>query len=516
MDRRFSERPTSLNWRWILIVEAGRSAGIALLQDLSNKLSRILFLVLAMVAIGPCRVVQAHTGERAFILLMPTHLYIFGGALVVALSFVVMALMPRAGLWALERARWRLCRLPLWGGVGPSLGTLALALGLLIAGHAGSRDPLANPLPLVVWTIWWVGFTFLHAILGNLWALFNPWLGVYRLLTEVPGLRGWRQTPPLGYPRPLGYWPAVLWFFAFAWFELVDPAPQDPERLANAIAAYLIATLLGMLLFGERVWLRHCEAFSVFFRIVAWISPLDAEQRPSGGGGGSSLTLSVTLPGSRLLKVGALPVSGVAFVLLVLASVSFDGLSRTFWWLDLVGVNPLEYPGRTVLIGANSLGLVCVFGALVTFYLAAVLLGRALAMPSCSASESFRGFIVSIVPIAFGYHFAHYLPAFLVDAQYALRALSDPFKLGWNLIGTGNVHVTTSFLTNHHSVQVIWTVQVVTIIAAHVLAVAIAHFLALRNAANYWQAVLNQVPMTVLMIGYTLFGIWLLATPAIG
>ena len=221
-------------------MEAGRSVGISLLQDLSNKLSRIRLLTLAVVAIGPCHAVQAHTGARAFILLLPTRLYIFGGALVVALSFVVMALMPSAGLRALERARWRLGRLPRWGAVGPSLGTLTLALGLVIAGHAGSRDPLANPLPLVVWTLWWVGFTFLHALLGNLWALLNPWHGVYRLLTVLPGLRGWRERPPLGYPRRLGYCPAVLWFFAFAWFELVDPAPQDPERLANAIAAYLI------------------------------------------------------------------------------------------------------------------------------------------------------------------------------------------------------------------------------------------------------------------------------------
>ena len=221
-------------------------------------------------------------------------------------------------------------------------------------------------------------------------------------------------------------------------------------------------------------------------------------------------------PGSGSCKVGALPLSGAAFVLLVLASVSFDGLSRTFWWLDLVGVNPLEYPGRTVLIGANSLGLIGVFCALVTAYLVAVLLGRCLAGSTSGAGESLGRFVVSIVPIAFGYHFAHYLPAFLVDVQYAVRALSDPFALGWNLIGTGNLHVTASFLANHHSVQVIWNFQVAGIVAAHVVAVAIAHFLALSDAPRLRDAVLSQFPMTVLMIGYTLFGLWLLATPAIG
>ncbi len=62
----------------------------------------------------------------------------------------------------------------------------------------------------------------------------------------------------------------------------------------------------------------------------------------------------------------------------------------------------------------------------------------------------------------------------------------------------------------------IWSLQVVGIVAAHVVAVAVAHFLALRETAGLRQAVLSQVPMTALMIGYTLFGLWLLATPAVG
>lgn len=473
-------------------------------------------LLVAALAIGPCGPALAHSGARAFILLLPTQLYILGGAAVVALSFVVMALIPVAGLRALERARWRLGAVPRVGLVGPSLGALALALGLVIAGYAGSRDPLANPLPLVVWTVWWVGFTFLHAVLGNLWAHLNPWCGLYRVLTALPVLLAWRLRPPLGYPRWLGYWPAILLLFAFAWFELVDPAPQDPARLASAVAIYLGATLFAMLLFGDQAWLRHGEAFSVFFRIVAWLAPLGPRPQAAGASAPGRSSLWATLPGIRLLAVGALPPSGVAFVLLALASVSFDGLSRTFWWLDLIGVNPLEYPGRTVLMGANSLGYLGLFLALVAAYVGAVLLGRALAGPRRGAGECLGRFVVAIVPIAFGYHFAHYLPAFLVDAQYAARALSDPLALGWNLFGTGDLHVTASLLGNHQSVQMIWKLQVVGIVAAHVMAVASAHFLALREAANMREVVLSQAPMTALMIGYTLFGLWLLATPAVG
>ena len=47
----------------------------------------------------------------------------------------------------------------------------------------------------------------------------------------------------------------------------------------------------------------------------------------------------------------------------------------------------------------------------------------------------------SIVPIALAYHFSHYLTALLVNGQYALVALSDPFALGWNLFGTAHMPV---------------------------------------------------------------------------
>ena len=124
--------------------------------------------------------------------------------------------------------------------------------------------------------------------------------------------------------------------------------------------------------------------------------------------------------------------------------------------------------------------------------------------------------MLSIVPIAFGYHFAHYFPTFLVDAQYALRALSDPLERGWNLFGTRDLHVRTSFLADHASIYVIWNVQVAAIVAAHVAAVLVAHILALRRHCSARTALVSQLPMTGLMIGYTVLGLWLLSTPVAG
>jgi hypothetical protein len=288
--------------------------------------------------------------------------------------------------------------------------------------------------------------------------------------------------------------------------------PQNPEILANVVAAYFLLTLLGILLFGEAAWMRHAEAFSVFFRVVSWLSPFNG--RPDKADSAPDIVL--TLPGLGLLRVRPLAVSGVAFVLLMLSSVSFDGLSKTYWWLARIGVNPLDFPGRSAVALPNTWGLLATFVALMVCYGVAVWLGHALAGRPVPLAESVRGDVVAIVPIALGYHFAHYLTVFLVDVQYAAITFNDPFNRGWDLLGLGHAHVTTSFLTNFASVRLIWHCQIASIVSAHVVAVAIAHLIALRRVKRRRSAIIGQLPMTALMIGYTQFGLWLLSVPAIG
>ncbi len=111
----------------------GESAGRLLIGSRSNERIGARCLLAAALAIGPCGPALAHSGARAFILLLPTQLYIVGGAAVVALSFVVMALIPVAGLRALERARWRLGAVPEVGIVGPTWGPSRAPISALSA-----------------------------------------------------------------------------------------------------------------------------------------------------------------------------------------------------------------------------------------------------------------------------------------------------------------------------------------------------------------------------------------------
>jgi hypothetical protein len=132
------------------------------------------------------------------------------------------------------------------------------------------------------------------------------------------------------------------------------------------------------------------------------------------------------------------------------------------------------------------------------------------------AASCFGALVLSILPIALAYHIAHYLPAFLVNAQYALAAFGDPFSWGWNLLGLAERHPTTSFFADYGSVAVLWTVQSGTIVIGHILAVLVAHAIALERFESGRAAFFSQLPLALLMIAYTAFGLWLLSAPTAG
>lgn len=459
------------------------------------------FLSLTFAAtLWPC-LAFAHASDRGHVLLLPTGYYIAGGAFAVGASFLVLALLLPGPL---ERAwRWRLPLLTIGDGARMAVGLLSFAgfALLLAAGFWGSRDPLSNPLPLTVWTLLWGGFVLLQGMAGDLWSWLNPWHGPYRLAAKLGIARAASSN------EGTGCWPAFMLFFAFAWFELVDPAPDDPARLAVAAGLYWLLSFVAMLVFGYENWARRGEFLTVFFSMLARFSVV---------GRGADGRSSLNLPGARLLDTQPLPPSGVAFLLLALSSVSFDGLGKTFFWLGSIGVNPLEFPGRTALIGSATLGLVLTFLFLALLFAAAIFLGLRLAGMASGFTVAAGLLVWSIVPIALAYHVAHYLTALLVDGQYALVALSDPFALGWNLFGTANMQVEAGIVAGAGAAWWIWNIQAATIVCGHVLAVLVAHALAARLNPSTTRAVLTQIPLTILMIAYTVFGLWLLATPAVG
>lgn len=443
-------------------------------------------------------------------LLLPTRFWLLGACLAVAASFLLLALAPPAWVERLARLRLRLGTLPRPSPTLPSLLSLALLALLVAAGLFGSHDPLHNPLPLFVWTLWWVGFTLLQALTGQLWSHLNPWSGPLALLRRFTRSAVGRQAR-LRLPAAAGYAIATAQFFAFAWFELIDPAPSDPRRLAFAVSGYWLLNLAGMMLYGEAAWAKCAEPFGIFFRLVGGLSPIAREP----GARPSQVALSLVWPGRSLIEREALPLPGTLFVLLTLASVSFDGLSRTYRWLALTGVNPLEFPGRSAVMVPGTIGLAVAWVVLAAALLAAIAGGWRLAGGSNPGLAATGRLVFSIVPISLAFHASHYLTMLLVDGQYARIALSDPFALGWDLFGTARDHVTLSFLNRLEGVAMVWSIQTVTIAFGHILGIVMAHMLALRLLGEARAAIRSQLILANLMVLYTAFGLWLLATPRI-
>ena len=77
-------------------------------------------------------------------------------------------------------------------------------------------------------------------------------------------------------------WPAVALLVAFAWFELIYPAPDDPERLAWAVGLYWLFSFAMMLAFGYESWSRRGEFLSVFFGMVSRFGIVESAPKEGG------------------------------------------------------------------------------------------------------------------------------------------------------------------------------------------------------------------------------------------
>lgn len=447
---------------------------------------------------------------RGLVMLLPTGVYLAGGAFAVAASFALLAIVPLKDVEQTVALRCLLFEAP----HGSRLVTSGIAVvfwgTLLLAGFIGSRDPLANPLPTMFWTLWWVGFTLLHALFGNLWKWFNPWHAPLRLIHWISRGR-YGSDAILTLPPGLGYAPSIAIFGAFAWFELISLAPSDPTQLAKIITIYWAGVLAAMVVFGEKTWAATAEPFSTLFSLIADLAPLQIVSVVAEGR--TRQVLCLVWPGRVLIERPAVPLSGTLFILLTLASVSFDGLSRTFLWLDQIGINPLEFPGRSAVVLSNSAGLLGTFVVLSMVFLLSVFVGCLLAGRAGLTIHAAGRLVYSIIPISLGFHAAHYLTSFMLDGQFAVVALSNPFARGWDLLHVGSYRPTASFLNNIQDMTWIWNTQALVICAAHVIAVMMAHDIAVRLFATQRVAVSSQYALAVLMVSYTVFGLWLLSTP---
>ncbi len=355
---------------------------------------------------------------------LPEWLFAWAAAVVLVVSFVALAtLWPRPRL---EQPGWR----PLPGGLGRILGSTALesvcgVIGVallavtVVSGLVGAQSSFANFAPTFVFITFWVGMAFASVLLGGVFAAFSPWRALGRLGGAVVGRRAARP-----YPERLGRWPAVAGLVAFAWIELASGWSEEPRTLAIAVLGYTGLTLAAQAVYGVDAWSRRGETFAVYFDLFARISVFERR--------GGVVGLRPPLGGLPRLD----PVAGtVAFVAVMIGSVTYDGFSAGPLWKDLTGEAALDAPELIATLGL-LLGVVLV----VAFYALGIAGVRSVG-GELSAARLRRSFIHSLVPIAFVYVVAHYLTFLVFEGQAIVYLASDPLGEGWDLFGTASATI---------------------------------------------------------------------------
>lgn len=423
------------------------------------------------------------------ILTLPTGHYMLAAAVTVGLTAVLGSVAQRLPVMEPHLIAERRIRVPI---SVTSYASFLCFLGLVLIGLFGSRDPMHNLMTLVFWTGVWIALPLACILFGNLWRAINPWTGPVRIARILL-----RQNGSVGLAR-FGHWPAVVAYAGFGWFQIVSVAPDDPGDLA-LIAFFYWAIIFILAVAEGEDWLQQGEFLTVFFGYIAKIAPIWS--KPSE----NRMQLFVGWPGTQILLMQGLNKSAIAFVTLALAVLTFDGLSETFWWMALVGQNPLEFAGRSAVIWVNTAGLVSVWALTATLILGSLYLSRRYGGSGFAAGPVMLGFLA----IAAGYHAAHHLVTLLTTGQYTLFALNDPLFRGDSLLGLPIFYVSFGFLTQVENMAIIYAAQFAAILGAHLLAVILILQISARDGAV---RAIAHLPMTILMVAYTILGLWLLST----
>jgi hypothetical protein len=478
---------------------------------------------------------------------VPFWLYAYGAAAAVVLTFVLLVdtrpaphRYPRFDLLRVGWFRAVFAAKPFLFCL--RLLSVALFFLVVLSGLLGDQTPENNLVPTFVWIVWWVGLSLLTALAGNLWELVNPWKIPFEWAGElVNRLRlGKGLGPYLSYPAGWGVWPALALYSAFAWVELVFLGSSDPSNIAVLALIYSAITWAGMTLFGKDAWLRGGEAFSVFFGILARFAPTEVRVTDSGickgcgapcqaADGGcvncyecfaraapEDRQLNLRPPAVGLSRPEPVTADRLTFVVFVLALVTYDGLMATPLWLRMrtlaaPTVEPLGVPGIGDLYFIQTLGLISVPLLLLAAYLGFVKLAQIFSGGATSFWRFAAAYVYTLVPIALAYQAAHYYTLLVIQGQSIVALISDPFGRGWNLFGTAGYEINVGIL----GADLVWYSQVALIVVGHVIAVYLAHGIALRLLGDEKRAVRSQYPMLALMVLYTVLSLWILNQPVI-
>ena len=318
--------------------------------------------------------------------------------------------------------------------LGKVFGFIILLL-LTVPGLANNESAKTSITPLVLWIFLWIAVPVLGLVFGDLYAKFNP-------LALIVNREGVSRNV---------YFASFL-FLCLTWFELVWNKPGNPRHIGIVFLILLVVVSVVQRFYNKTV--IEVDPLLLLHHLY------------------SKMRITNSKPVFRTLLNN---ISNLAqlkgmeyFILLMIGTVTYDGLRETTFWFELFGSQTYETSFSTVAFLLMNL-------LIIVFYRFACYFAIRVSGEDLNLNEISLKFGHTMLPIAFAYHVTHYLSLLLFEFQTVVYRLNDPLGFGWNLFNVQEPEV------NYFLEPIaLWTIMVIVTLAGHMLSVVLAHDLSVK------------------------------------
>ncbi len=318
--------------------------------------------------------------------------------------------------------------------IGKMFGAIILFF-LIAPGIIGNESSKTSITPLILWVFLWIGVPTLGLLFGDVYARFNP-LNLVKISSN----------------KPRSVYVSCFLFLGLTWFELVWREPGNPLNIASVfIILFLVVNLIRYF----------------YKKSIIEVDPLLLLHYLY-----SKLKLFNSKPYFRSLinNIGNLAkLNGIEyFILLMIGTVTYDGLRETTFWYNQFGEQINNTWFSTIMFLSMNLGTII-------FYRFACYFAIKVGGSELKLNEVSKLFGHTMLPIAFAYHITHYLTLLLFETQTFIYRLNDPIGTGLNLFNVREPEI-------NYFVEpiIIWGIQVAVTLLGHMLSVVLAHDLAVK------------------------------------
>ena len=318
--------------------------------------------------------------------------------------------------------------------IGKFFGIIILFL-LVAPGIFGNESSKTSVAPLILWVFLWIGVPVLGLLFGDIYSKFNP-LNLFSLKSD----------------KPESVYFACILFIGLTWFELVWRKPGNPLNITIVLITLFIC--VNLLRYFLKKSLIEVDPLLLLHYLY------------------SKLKLFNSRPYFRSLldNIGNLAkLKGIEyFVLLMIGTVTYDGLRETTFWYNQFGSRTDDMGFSTMMFLIMNLGTIL-------FYRFACFFAIKVGGSDLKLNHVSNLFGHTMLPIAFAYHVTHYLTLLLFESQTFFYRFNDPIGIGMNIL---NVEEPT--INYFIEPLVIWGIQVAVTLLGHMLSVVLAHDLAVK------------------------------------